>query len=550
MKSKQLESYLDDQLKPHESRQLEQHLSECLLCRQQWESYMEELDDFDHWPEEVSTTDPFTSDIMKQLAPLQPKRDASLRPRTGMRNQASFPMKKKHTNWKKRSLDIMKKSMIAVAGLTVVISLGTFVSPTFAEYVQSLFKSEDSDKGMSHAVDQGFVQKPDQKSTDQGIAFAAKEVLADTMRIAVIIEAVDQAGKQLDLNTGPHVSNLGFRLVDKAGKDIFPDGVDNFHMEKNGDYMMLVYDLNQLAEKGITLPDDVVIVLEHKELNGKKGKWHLEIPVDMAKAKAASVTADINKTYTSPEGVQISLKKMEFAPSASRLTLDTSLTEEARKRIEKTVKEIGLEKKDGKSSFAEFIGYELGQAGTAYQLINEKQEVVAAWDELLGYKDLSIDKKMINAHIFEPLNNSEKLTFKLYAIYLNEFADFKAELDAASLATKPFTAKDLLGGTFTFQELEKEKEADGSYTYRIKVDAKLAKGIVAAEYWSVVGQDGKRTEITFEKDRAVWGEDGRVTVSGVLKIRKVTGDPQKITVSYGIMQKQIRNVQFEVPIKQ
>ena len=45
------------------------------------------------------------------------------------------PQSSVQKNWKKRSVDIVKKTTIAVAGLAVIVTLGTAVSPTFASYV-------------------------------------------------------------------------------------------------------------------------------------------------------------------------------------------------------------------------------------------------------------------------------------------------------------------------------------------------------------------------------------------------------------------------------
>ncbi|WP_289137786.1 DUF4179 domain-containing protein [uncultured Brevibacillus sp.] len=192
MRSRQLITYLDNQLSIIQSRQLEQHLENCMFCQEQLAQLIDQIDDFDDTVGYASPDDEFKQKIIDKIVPCA---QVSQPPFADMRQ-----ITRKQMDWKGRSIDIMKKMSIAVAGLTIAVTLGTFVSPTFANYVKSLFNTENADPGMKQAVEKGLVKPLDLKVTDQNITLTVKEVLADTMRIAVVCEARDQDGKPIDLD--------------------------------------------------------------------------------------------------------------------------------------------------------------------------------------------------------------------------------------------------------------------------------------------------------------------------------------------------------------
>ncbi|MCR8986860.1 DUF4179 domain-containing protein [Brevibacillus laterosporus] len=189
VKSNQLQDYLEDKLSPVESRRLEAHVARCSQCQAllqaQVDSFKEPLIDM-----ELTTPlpEPFTLEVEQHFG----------------RNRHS-ESRKKQMDWKTRSVDILKKMTLAVAGLTVAVSLGTFVSPTFADYVKSLFSTEQkADQGMKSAAQQGFVQQVGKKVTDQNITVELIEILADSMRIVAILDAMDKGGNKISQDDLSH----------------------------------------------------------------------------------------------------------------------------------------------------------------------------------------------------------------------------------------------------------------------------------------------------------------------------------------------------------
>ncbi|WP_243014767.1 DUF4179 domain-containing protein, partial [Brevibacillus borstelensis] len=215
MKSNQLKAYLSDDLPHSESLLVERHVEECSYCQSELEKIGGELREIRVLGDIPPLPDAFTEEVANKLAHLPFPFQAQ-----DERMQVAL---NKPINWKKRSMDIMKKTAITVAGLAAAVTFGTMVSPTFANYVNSLFNTvNQADGGMKNAAAEGYVQEVGKKVTDKGITVTVKEVLADPTRIALIFEMVDKDGKKLDFKAGEYGGE--FTLTDNAGKDLNPEG--------------------------------------------------------------------------------------------------------------------------------------------------------------------------------------------------------------------------------------------------------------------------------------------------------------------------------------
>ncbi|KPV57551.1 hypothetical protein QJ48_21610 [Paenibacillus sp. A3] len=570
VRADRLAAELNHEFSPLETRQWERHLENCADCRNEMERLLTSLDDFDRALEEVQPDDGFTQAILDRLDPYVPGEQPQATETPG-----SAP---KRIDWKKRSVDILKKVTIVVAGLAVAISLGTFVSPTFADYVKSIFNSsKDADQGIKEAVKQGFAKQLDLGVTEQGITLKIKEVLADTLRIAVMCEAIDQNGNKIDfdmLKPGERKNRLQeFVLRDKNGTPLFKPEEGGWTMSKEGDYMMIRRELTELTAKGRTLPDELTAEVHWAKLDGKEGSWKLTVPIDLAEAKRATKSVAVNQQYTSPQGLKIDFKKVDFAPSATLVSLETQLTPEVRERQKQIMKQNGLseEMNPGPGGFQTFrLKQAVREYKVAYELVDEQGKVVAAQDEgLMLDKDLSIDKNtIVNGitgrgtdevmqlwHTFVPMSGDRKLTFRLHSVYTNELADFSTKLKPAQLQQKPVQAEDQ-GNRLTFSNfVMKTDPAEtkiGNQTVSgtggvIELQAELAKDIVALDIWQVKDENGNAYDALLQKT-STRNPDGTVSQQGVLVIPQLQKEPKELTVTYKTMQKQHRDVKWEVPI--
>ncbi|RAP18938.1 hypothetical protein C2W64_04328 [Brevibacillus laterosporus] len=59
--------------------------------------------------------------------------------------------------------------------------------------------NKKADIGLKNAATQGYVQKLNKKVTQLGITIEAKELMADTLRVAVLLDATDKEGKKIPI---------------------------------------------------------------------------------------------------------------------------------------------------------------------------------------------------------------------------------------------------------------------------------------------------------------------------------------------------------------
>ncbi|WP_414851629.1 DUF4179 domain-containing protein [Brevibacillus sp. IT-7CA2] len=530
---------------PSESKGLEQHAEYCPQCQrklQEWVDHMLE-EEISAYPE-VPVPDTFTDEVMSKLFEAAPAR-----------------MARKHSSLtrRQRGWDIVKKTGIVVAGLTALVVTGTVVSPTFANYVNSLFQIEkDADNGMKNAVDKGFVQKLEKKVTDQGITFEAKEVMADSMRIAVIYDLYDQSGKQISKND--HF--LDADLIDSTGKNWLEEEGPSWGAY--GKYFIAEQPLNTIFESVEATPNQLTLKLELTEIAGKSGKWSLEIPIDMKKAKEATKTVVFQDTaFHSPLGMEIELEKIEFSPSATRVMLETTLAKSAYIEVEREREEVTLEGEKTKIT-EKYNDPILSGDDIAFEITNEKGDVVAAWDKTLLDEGISKEKNVLTLsgmvgkslgdygmkwwHTFGPIHGEQKLKLQLQKIYETKRASSKFDLAPTELSKKAATFKDESDSTFMFSSFSLESgSGDKPGMAVLTVEGTLGKGVVEASSWSVKDENGQSYPARL-KTNSTRDKDGRVHVKGKLEILRMEKQPKNLSVTYKEYAVE-HDVNWEVPIE-
>ncbi|MGG4456707.1 DUF4179 domain-containing protein [Brevibacillus porteri] len=541
--------YVNDELAPAESKGLEQHVENCPQCQKNLQEWGEGMQDEDFSTVlEAPVPDTFTDEVMDKLSDAVPAR---------------FRRKCSSRTRRQRGWDIVKKTGLVVAGLTALVVTGTVVSPTFANYVNSLFQIEkDADSGMINAVHKGLVQKLEQKATDQGITVELKELLADSMRIAVIYDVYDQSGKKIE----NHILNA--KLMDQNGKNWFEDD-EGDNWGSHGEFFITERYLNEIFESSEAIPDQLTLHLEQTEIAGKTGKWSLEIPIDMKKAKEATKTVAFKDTvFKSPQGLGIELKNIEFSPSATRVMLDTTFPKSAYLDVERT--SILYDQKNPRGSIITEKERDPAFSGEnmMYEITNEKGEVVAAWD--MKSLDDGLDKKknvlftprteeeaeegpegdVLNWwHTFGPIQGEQKLKLELQKIYEKKLASPKFDLVPTELDKKAATFKDeITGSTFTFSSFAWEPgNGEDLGEAVMTIEGTLGKGIVENHDWSVKDENGKNyaASVSTESTR---DKDGRVQIKGEITIPRLKQEPKKLTVSYATYMVE-HDVKWEVPFE-
>ncbi|WP_409177114.1 DUF4179 domain-containing protein [Brevibacillus fortis] len=574
---RQLIAYMEDRLTPVNKRNIESHLDHCTHCQHQLEQWIDEL----HHTEETMWEDSLSTNMdQKIIQMLSPHPVRVLNPATPSHQPPA---------WKQRSITIMKKMTLAAAALTVVVSGGMLVSPTFASYVNAAFTNspigkadpvvpvsnsilqKSGDSGIEQAAKKGFVQTVNVSATDQGITFEVKEVMADPLRISIAAIVKDKNGKPMDsflremirrdnkeqvITIKDEQGNVLKPVESSANEDTRKPNED-WHNVMNVDtgYMSLDRELRSYFDDISEIPDELIVEFNIKQLDDIKGNWKLSVPVDMKKAKAATKTHEINKTYTTPQGLQLDVKQMTFAPSGVEMVVDRSTTDNQRKEY-------------------------------SYELVNEKGTVVAAWDSKTVIREASKQNNVIkylkwdhsrstengtrDFHYFQPIDASQSLTFKLGSVYTEEAAKLNAKLDANRLEKKEVITAEDQGDQFTFKKYQKDPKAivdvegydghhrvndDGTTTklegYDLAFEATLSPDTAAMgpyQYWTITDETGKKYEdidylidkTEYENDRAIFG--------GTIFLEDLTTLPKQLIISSEKRMVEHKNVEWEVPI--
>ncbi|RAT95237.1 DUF4179 domain-containing protein [Brevibacillus sp. Leaf182] len=553
-KTEELRKYLTDELSAGESRLLERHVEECLLCQSR---LMEEEDSSEEFPSlNVPSALPadFTSQVMTAL------------------EQVKLPKPK--PNWKKRSVNILKKTALAVASVTAIITFGSMVSPTFASYVNSVIQSiQGIDQGMKQAAEKGYVQEINKKVTDQGITLVVKEVVADPVRMAIIANIVDQNGKRIPFDMEKDGLSLTYKT--KSGEDLNPMG-GGYSYGEEGEYLVVSHDVFRFLKDSKTLPDEIIVGVEATILGGKEGNWKVEFPVDMKKTREVANHTQIGQTYTTPQGIKMIVQNIMTVPSTSLLEMETLWTKEREDQIQKWKEQNGWIVKGPKTGVfteAERMERYFIDMGVAYQIFDGKGNVVAGWDDAM-HEELNQIRKNNVEHSYKgkvhqdgkgvtkwngitPLAKDQTYKLKMHSLYLYEPAKFQATIPVDTLlkdkvaVTSSDSTYTLTGFTLKTTE-DEEKIGDEIYFGKgalISFSSILPEGIVYTTEWSAQDESKQTYKVSLNGTTYTRGKDGRVRVTGTFFIRDLEKQPKELKLSHAIQQRQYQDLNWEVPFE-
>lgn len=579
-KTKQLSDYLEDQLSVQERQEFEAHLENCLHCHEVLDGMVEDVYSVDTMAEEELLKEPIAGKIIERL-PDYPL--GILKPKTI--EEAASQMGRK-----KRGLDLMKKSALALASIAAVVAMGIAVSPSFATYVTGLYASTTKnvsptasnsiistinslDLGAKQAAHNGFAHPLSLSATDQGITLEVKEILADPLRIIIAGVTKDKDGKYLEEGFQSWDGEITFRNKDgKILNAFYSSGGKreagspspeqfNWYKRNFDDYQVLQRQLNNFFNDEHPMPDEFIVEFNVTEIkcrqNGVltrtiKGNWNFKIPVDMKKAKNATKTVKINQQYTTPQGTTFAIKEMKFAPSGTLLVTETNI----------------------KNS--------LDRDMYSFQILDEKGAVAASWDDVRsaypdGNNGYTLGKNVIRFAsdiqyntknettfftVFSSLDQTEKYTLRFGEINKQEKTNFKTpKLTLESLAEKPVTVEQN-GSTITFGKAELKKDKFGDEEVVIDIKGILGKDIVEVEGWEAVDEHGVERGMDFSGKNSK-DDKGNVVMDGKLSMdtaefkikpgKSVAAPPDKeikeLTIQYLYQRKIQPDVSWEVPLQ-
>jgi hypothetical protein len=566
MTSEDMMRFLDEEMAGGEREQLEQHLAQCGHCQRLLKQNAADLQTFDQVVMRVSVPESFTDEVMAALLSPLPEQDPYPEQR------ASLPMSHQP---KTKGKDWMKKITFTAAGFVLAVSLGAFVSPTFAAYVkhvpdyvkQIFFGSSDTvDEGVRQAAANGYASAIDQSVTDQGITLNITEVFADPSRV-YIKYALNKNGDDFeakDIKGAKGFSDV-CTIQDTSGQVVSSlhgwqpyNGVFEFTLQGNE-------------------PKQLNIHVDIREIDSTKGKWELTIPIDLEKGQLAAKTTVINQQYTSPEGINLSLQHIQFLPSVTRLQLETSLTADRIKQLEEAMAKQQAAVNQGDEVTAkpqpvsEYLGQTIASYGLHYHLLDGQGQVVAAYDDEFD-PDFNDDKnrlpnqdlqeaegkmggKMTQSHAFTPIAEQKSLKFQLLGIYSQEPVFFSRSFDPGTLSRQPI-AENVNGSSITIKsfrlktDTNKEQFGDAILTDKLAIlefEGTFAKDRVEIPRLKI--KDASGSELNYDATtKRVKNPDGTISFHSWIFIHSLEKQPKELTLSFDSITKVNRDVKWEVPI--
>ncbi|WP_432361997.1 DUF4179 domain-containing protein [Sporosarcina sp. UB5] len=402
-----LSQFVDQLLPKQEMAEIEVHVQSCTSCGKVVHAFQEEQRFIEETLQTPTLPENFTDLVLDQLEPYE--------------------------KLKKRRKTVWKRITLTAAGVVLAVSIGATVNPTFAQFIGGLFSSDYVDKGLNIAAEAGLTQRVDLQVEDQGLTFVVEEVIADTSRVSLSYKVLSEKGIPQDTRLK---RNNKITAIDQNGNEMKELGA-GWHRESDYGFVEFnLHDLDNTIEK-------LMIQFDLVELNGVKGNWQLQVPVDLSENRKLTKSVDLIDASADHHGVEINLKKLQVAPSSFGLFFETSLTEEEKTKYERAMREF--EETFGKDLMNRHVG---NTSGISYHIKNAEDEVVystnhSIYEETTGMlrgmgEDMDTFGHTAWTHSYLP-KNEDQLTFILDGVYKMEPTDLSLTIKPKEMNKHPLT---------------------------------------------------------------------------------------------------------------
>ncbi|MEL4026713.1 DUF4179 domain-containing protein [Lysinibacillus endophyticus] len=512
VKADQLSQYVDKLLTEQENKEIEDHLANCEMCRQIVTMLEEENDFLQETLKSPTLPDDFAATILEQLEPYKPEK-----------------VKPKKRVW--------NRVLITAAGVALALGVSTTFSPSFAELIGGIFGKQVVDEGLKMANEAGLGERLDLSVTDEGLTFKVEDVIADTSRIALSYQVLNSKGiaKNPILNHYDPNSGNDITLYDHNGKKL--EQLDSSFTQEDG-YALLEYSLREHP----TL-EAITVKFNLTELDGVKGNWQLELPIDLKEKRKHTKTYALQDEMYSVGGVNVKLGELKIAPTSSELNYETSFAKEEMNKVEEQLDV--LSQKIGKNlinegSYDTYLGY---------RIVNESGESVFTHNGFIEGKGHPILEgglqstgkwKSETGHImwndsFVPSKKQEKLTFVLDGVFKTVPSDFSIKVNPNQLPDFEFEGNRI---AIKDVKIDNNISLESSMTpikneKSLIIEMEGGRGAKASQIisWVMVDEKGKAyevngsSEILDEKNA-----DGLYKTKTVLEIQDIKEVPKEFTL--------------------
>ncbi|MGE7272441.1 DUF4179 domain-containing protein [Brevibacillus panacihumi] len=440
---------------------------------------------------------------------------SSLPPRSSRR-------RRKRKNWR-------RWTVATVATLLIALLIGTSFLTRLGE-----------DLGLKKAAEQWFSTPVHASVTDQGITLKIMDILADPTRAVVTYVLVDDQG---DILPDLYFETNQLYVTDEKGEKI----AEGARFQRGEQYADLTFSLRNP-------PNHIVVHMDVKQYGAmeiKPVQWSLKIPVDIEKTMAASKTIPIHQSFTTPEGLNLHAKQVTYAPSATRLEIETQWTGEAKERIQKQARER-LQMDPDESFLHDLLSHKI-----SYHMEDEQGQIYA--DMVPGSvnqtKTVSLAEYTVENDAdkqgwygsFVPYEEKGKLILVLDEIMVNEPADISLTFDPKKLSRQPFRQQ-IGDNTYTLSPLVQETmEGTGEKVWKMELD--IVGTTTSWPKWFLRDDKGRSYPVAIDYQRSpIEGSSAGAHVKETLLIKQLDQLPSQLTLLMQTQKKTYDNFQWRVEI--
>ncbi|MCM3710415.1 DUF4179 domain-containing protein [Sporosarcina luteola] len=423
-----LSQFVDQLLPEHEIAEIKTHLQSCTSCGVVVNAFQEEQRFIEETLQTPTLPDNFTDLVLDQLEPYEK------------------PVKHRRTK-------IWKQAALTAAGIVLAVGIGATVNPAFAQLIGGLFSTNQVDKGLQIAAESGLTKRVDLEVEDQGLTLQVEDVIADSSRVSLSYKVLNKDGKTLDTHLKMAQSDNSITAIDQNGNVLDGLGFGTGWRQESG------YGFIQFSIRGQDNLERLTIRFNLVELNGVKGNWQLDVPVDLLENRKLTKMADLKDATAVHHGVEIDLKQLHFAPSSMELYFETAFTKEEWLETEEAIHKF--EEKFGISSMDNLV---FGRStAIKYHIENAEGKVIYSAAHSTHSKTpgmLQVESKELSTpggtgwiHSFVP-KNEDQLTFVLDGVYKKEPTDFSLTFKPKDINEHPVSF-DYKGTHLTIKSVKK-----------------------------------------------------------------------------------------------
>jgi hypothetical protein len=443
---------------------------------------------------------------------------------------------------------LLRLTMGAALLLVVLSAVILYSVPTLAETLRSLFVKNYVDIGLLRAQEFGLVEHPNIKVKDKGYTVKIDEAVADPTRVIVALQLFGPDGKhdkkRLVLNGGNSIA-----IKDDQGKILGNLSDIGF---TNDFYYLLVNFSEPLQTDRITV-DGHITELGNVRNNIPllKGDWNFNFSMDMTEANKQTTSMPLSGSYTSPDGLTVTLKRLTHMVQGVRFEFDTQLSDEALVRSPGDLwKRLGM-----KFHFEDEQGEEIHSVN-ARKIPNK--------DSVMAFSSTSGEKngQMHWSYTFKYLPQDTPYTFVFDGYFIPEEDGSSVQFEPAKLKKHPipfvFAGDELMLNDFTV-----ESSPDANVSAKegtLHFSGRLRNEFMNDE-WVFKTMDGKEYKLTKQGALSIKGEgwkDGYIVIvqsqsnnqTNYFEFRAegLTQIPDQLQLIRTVVNRLYTNVDWSVPI--